>query len=161
MPIWSWSGNIKWGRHELQKFSRSLSMTIGTMISKRVFFSFTILAVFQARNAHCGGKDDNCKLSSCQPVGTADLCAGTDLIETARDDCVTGKKKKAGEVALCCPAGSQEDALTTLLGVESHQFPHFARLEHAEGHKVSSCGGSIYNDMCRSNTENRFVIMFN
>ncbi|CAL8133417.1 unnamed protein product [Orchesella dallaii] len=93
------------------------------------------------------GKDDNCQLSKCSPPGVDDLCSGTDLIETARDNCVYGKHRQAGEVALCCPAGSIEDALTTLLGVESHQFPHFARVEQHDGRKVSTCGGSIYNDL--------------
>ncbi|CAL8133433.1 unnamed protein product [Orchesella dallaii] len=64
--------------------------------------------------------------------------------ETVTDECA-GDNDEVGEIALCCPTDSEDEALTTLLGVEPHQFPHFARVLIQKRKGQASCGGSIYN----------------
>lgn len=103
---------------------------------------------------------ESCSASHCVPVSASngDLCAdsiGTrtlissgksiKFVEAVRDDCEL-HNKRTGVEALCCPDNSTELMLTTLLGAEQHEFPHFARLEVRNGRKINICGGTVYNE---------------
>ncbi|CAL8133405.1 unnamed protein product [Orchesella dallaii] len=101
----------------------------------------------------------SCRTTSCTPTSASggDLCKTMDprfvsgkqieYVETVRDDCLQDDGDDSpGVGALCCPAGSKDIPLTTLLGAEKHEFPHFARLETNFKGAIHSCGGSVYNE---------------
>jgi len=121
------------------------------MVSKQFLGSILILTSFLVSFGDCAA--NSCRKTECVTDGPAECSSLTPMVvrgkrviydETATDECVD-ENDTPGEVALCCPINSKDQALTTLLGVESHQFPHFARVIMKKGKGVAHCGGTIYN----------------
>lgn len=103
---------------------------------------------------------ESCSASDCVSISNSnvDLCASTgtrtvsstghsfSFEEAVRDDCKLSNGQ-SGVEALCCPQNSTDLMLTTLIGAEPHEFPHFARLEVDGGGGLTSiCGGTVYNE---------------